>query len=73
MQATYKFAVVLAAGFALGAGAIQALHAQAKPPAYVVFEIAVKDKDGYNNNFLKDAQKLIADHGGKYVAGARSA
>jgi uncharacterized protein (DUF1330 family) len=52
-----------------GASAIQALHAQAKPPAYVVFEIAVKDKDGYNNNFLKDAQKLIADHGGKYVAG----
>jgi uncharacterized protein (DUF1330 family) len=69
MQATYKFAFVLAAGFALGAGAIEALHAQAKPPVYVVFEIAVKDKDGYNNNFLKDAQKLIADHGGKYVAG----
>ena len=34
-----------------------------------MFEIAVEDKDGYNNNFLKDAQKLIADHGGKYVAG----
>ena len=34
-----------------------------------MFEIAVKDKDVYNNNFLKDAQKLIADHGGKYVAG----
>jgi uncharacterized protein (DUF1330 family) len=32
-------------------------------------EIAVKDKDGYNNNFLKDAQKLIFDHGGKYIAG----
>ena len=59
MQATYKFAVVLAAGFALGAGAIQALHAQAKPPAYVVFEISVKDKDGYNNNFLKDELSVL--------------
>ena len=54
MQATYNFALILAATVALGAGAIQALHAQAKPPAYVGFEIAVKDKDGYNNNLLKD-------------------
>src|SRR5215831_2556998 len=68
MKAKYSVALAIA-GFALGGVAVQGLHAQAKPPAYVVFEIAVKDKDGYNNNFLKDAQKLIFDHGGKYIAG----
>ena len=34
MQAKYKIALAVATGFVLGAGAIQALHAQAKPPAY---------------------------------------
>ena len=32
-------------------------------------EIAVKDLKGDEMNFLKPAQKTIADHGGKYVAG----
>jgi uncharacterized protein (DUF1330 family) len=68
MQA--KSLAALAVGsFALGAAAVQTLHAQAKPPAFVVAEIAVRDEDGYNTNFLKPAQKAIADHGGKYLAG----
>jgi len=68
MQAKYKVALALAAGFTLGAGAIQALHAQAKP-SYVIGMINVKDEEGYKSDFLKEAQKQIADHGGKYVAG----
>jgi len=65
-----KFVVALVIGsFALGAAAVQTLHAQAKPPAFVVAEITVRDLDGYNANFLKPAQKAIADHGGKYLAG----
>ena len=60
--------LALAAGFTLGAGAIQALRAQAKP-SYVIAMINVKDEEGYKNNFLKEAQKQITDHGGKYVAG----
>ena len=68
MQAKYKVALALAAGFTLGAGAIQALRAQAKP-SYVIGMINVKDEEGYKSNFLKEAQKQIADHGGKYVAG----
>jgi uncharacterized protein (DUF1330 family) len=49
--------------------AIQVLHAQAKPPSYVVAMINVKDEEGYQTNFLKEAQKQIAEHGGKYIAG----
>ncbi|MGO9045540.1 MAG: DUF1330 domain-containing protein [Xanthobacteraceae bacterium] len=68
MQA--KPIVALAIGsFALGAVAVQTLHAQAKPPAFVMAEIAVKDEDGYKKDFLPDARKIIMDHGGKYLGG----
>ena len=69
MYRKLRMSVAIVGSFTLGAGAIQALHAQAKPPAFVVGEITVKDEAGYNENFLKPAQKSIADHGGKYLAG----
>ena len=69
MQAKYKFALVAAIGFCLGAGAIQGLHAAASPPAYVINEITMKDEDGYKKDFLPGAQKAIDDNGGKYIAG----
>jgi hypothetical protein len=53
----------------VGGGAVQLLHAQSKPPAYLVAEIAVKDEEGYNENFQKATQKDILNHGGKYLAG----
>jgi uncharacterized protein (DUF1330 family) len=34
-----------------------------------VAEIAVKDKQGYEENYLKATQKDISNHGGKYLAG----
>jgi uncharacterized protein (DUF1330 family) len=65
-----KYGVALAIGsFALGAAAVQTLHAQAKPPAYVVAEIDVKDQDGYKTDFLPKAQANIKEQGGKYLAG----
>ena len=56
-------------GLLVGGGAVQLLHAQSKPPAYVVAEVAVKDKEGFEENFLKATRKDITDHGGKYLAG----
>jgi hypothetical protein len=64
-----QIALALAAGFALGAGAIHGLHAAASPLAYVIAMINVKDDDGYKKDFLPVAQKIIAEFGGKYVAG----
>ena len=66
MQA--KYALLVVGSFALGAAAVQTLHA-ASTPAYVIGQITVKDENGYKNDFLPPAQKTIAAHGGKYVAG----
>lgn len=57
--------VSLAAGAAPGALGVQVLHAQAKPPAYVVGEIAVTDVDRYFKEYVTPAVKAIADGGGK--------
>jgi hypothetical protein len=37
--------------------AIQTLHARAKPAAYVVAEVNVKDPDGYKKEFLSQSLK----------------
>jgi uncharacterized protein (DUF1330 family) len=69
MNSALKITAAVACGLMVGAGGVQMLHAQSKPPAFVVAEITVKDLEGYEMNFLKPAQKTIADHGGKYLAG----
>jgi uncharacterized protein (DUF1330 family) len=53
----------------VGAGAVQLLHAQTTPPAYNVAMINVKDEEGYKKDFLPEAQKMIKEGGGKYIAG----
>ena len=69
MKSTLKITAAIACGLVVGGGAVQMLHAQSKPPALVVAEVTVRDVEGYEMNFLKPAQKTIADHGGKYLAG----
>jgi uncharacterized protein (DUF1330 family) len=69
MHYKLKMTAALVGSFLLGAGAIQALHAQAKPLAYVVSEINVKDRAGYDENFVKSTKTDISQHGGKYLAG----
>ena len=43
MNTKYKIVVAIVAGAALGAAAVQGLHAQAKPKAYIVTESEVLD------------------------------
>jgi hypothetical protein len=47
MKTHYTVALSMIAGAALGAAAIQGLHAQAKPPVYSVAEISVTNLDAY--------------------------
>ena len=69
MTSALKITAAITCGLLVGGGAVQMLHAQSKPPAYVVAEIAVKDEKGYDDNFQKATQKDILNHGGKYLAG----
>ena len=68
MKSNYKLAIAMLAGFGLGAAAFQGLHAQAKPPAYVISEIDVVDKDAYAKEYLPLAQKALRDSGQKQLA-----
>lgn len=64
------FAMVLAMliGIGLGAVGVQSLHAQAKPPVYMIAINDVTDPDGYKNEYLPPAQASIKAHGGVYIA-----
>jgi uncharacterized protein (DUF1330 family) len=63
------FTVVLSilAGVAVGAAAVQALHAQATPPAYVVAEIDVTNLEPFDKEYVPPAARAITDGGGKYI------
>ena len=60
MNSNYKLAAALVAGAAIGGAAIQGLHAQAKPPAFVVAEINVSNQDGFVKEFAPLAAKALA-------------
>ena len=55
-------------GMAIGAVAIQTLHAQAKPPVYMIAINEVSNQEGYTKEYISPAQKSVKDHGGVYVA-----
>jgi uncharacterized protein (DUF1330 family) len=55
-------------GITLGAAAMQILHAQAKPPVYMIAINEVRDQEGYAKEYVPPAQKSVKDHGGMYVA-----
>jgi uncharacterized protein (DUF1330 family) len=67
MKTRYLVALSILAGAAGGAAAVQALHAQAKPPAYVIAEIDVTNPEPYDKEYVPPAAKAIVDGGGKYI------
>jgi uncharacterized protein (DUF1330 family) len=68
MKTYYTVGLSMLAGAALGAGAIQALHAQAKPPVYYVAEIDVSNPEAYAKEYAPKAQALIKAAGGRQLA-----
>jgi uncharacterized protein (DUF1330 family) len=60
--------LAMVAGAALGAAAVQGLHAQAKPPIYVITEIDAPNMDAYLKDYAPLAQKGIKESGGRIVA-----
>jgi len=62
----YPIAVAFLAGAALASVASQVLHAEARPPAYVVSEADVMDDTLYRA-YVPLAAKALVDAGGKYI------
>ena len=55
-------------GATLGAAAVHGLHAQVKPPVYLVSEIEVTDPAAYGAEFAPQAQAAIKAAGGRLIA-----
>ena len=68
MKTQYTIALTLITGVVIGAVAVERLHAQAKPPVYVVTEINVTDPDNYGKEFAPKAQASIKAAGGRQIA-----
>ena len=67
MRTSYAVAFGMLAGTVLGA-AVESLHAQGKPVAYVISEIDVTNPDAYAKEYVPLANKALADSGQKRLA-----
>jgi uncharacterized protein (DUF1330 family) len=72
MKTLYTAAFAMLTGAAIGALAVQGLHAQTKPPAYVVSEIEITDMDAYQKEYAPIAQALIKAAGGHLLAAGQN-
>jgi uncharacterized protein (DUF1330 family) len=68
MKTYYTVTLAMLAGAAIGAAAVNGLHAQAKPPVYLVSEIDVSNPDAYGKEYAPKAQALIKASGGRFLA-----
>jgi uncharacterized protein (DUF1330 family) len=62
----YTVTLAVLAGAALGAAAIQALHAQVKPPAYLVIDVDVTDPELYAQ--YQAARPLQTQYSARFIA-----
>ena len=67
MKTPFTVALSMLAGVAVGAVAIQGLHAQAKPPVYLVTEIDVTNPEAFGKEFAPLAQATIKAAGAKFL------
>jgi uncharacterized protein (DUF1330 family) len=67
MHQRIALGLTLLAGVAIGATAIQGLHAQAKPPAYYVTMNDVTDQVNYIKEFVSKSTPTIQSAGGHFL------
>jgi len=74
MNRYLALAMSMLVGTALGAAAVEGLHAQAKPPIYQITEIdlSAANVDAYSKDYAPKAQALIREKGGRPMAGSQN-
>ncbi|MFZ0841993.1 MAG: DUF1330 domain-containing protein [Xanthobacteraceae bacterium] len=68
MKTRFTATLAMLAGIGVGAFAVQAIHAQSKPPVYLVGEIDVTNSDGYMKEYGPLIRASIKASGGRLVA-----
>jgi hypothetical protein len=68
MKTQYTVTLTLLAGVAIGAMAVQGLHAQATKPIYTVAEIDISNPDAYAKEFAPAAQAALKADGSQLLA-----
>jgi len=71
MKTKYTVTLSILAGIGLGAAAVQGLHAQAKPPAYMIIEInKINDPEGFKviTQRPTGGADVAKELGGHYIA-----
>jgi uncharacterized protein (DUF1330 family) len=68
MKTYYTVALSMLVGAGLGGTAMQAIHAQAKPPIYYISEIDVTNPDAYPKDYGTKMQAVVKSHGGRQLA-----
>ena len=67
MKTGLKLATAMLAGCAIGGAVVEAVHAQATPPAFTIVEIDVFDPEGFQV-FAKRNGAGVAAAGGRFLA-----
>ena len=72
MKVLHRSALAMIAGVAIGASAVQAIHAQAKPPAFTVTEIDITNVEAYQKEYVPLTQASIRAAGGRLLAAGQN-
>jgi uncharacterized protein (DUF1330 family) len=67
MKTRFTVALSMLTGIAVGAVAVQGLHAQSKPMVYLINEIDVTDPEKYGAEFTPKAQASVRNSGAKFL------
>jgi uncharacterized protein (DUF1330 family) len=72
MNTRTSIALAVIAGFGLGGVTIHTLHAQAKPPAFLIVEIDPSNPEQFAKEYSPKAQAMTRKHGGKVLAASNN-
>ena len=72
MKTRSTLALTLLAGVAIGAVAVQGLHAQSTPAAYTVTEVDIANLDAYQKEYVPLVRASISAAGGRIVAAGQN-
>jgi uncharacterized protein (DUF1330 family) len=67
MKTSLTIGTSIVAGFILGAFTLQTIHAQGKPPTFLVVETDVTNVDAYTKEYAPKAQAIARQSGGRLL------